>query len=94
MRPAFLAQDHAVMDAVNGVVRRSRRQLLGRARHRPAEALHDAGVARRRGTRADAQASKAAFDPRGLHEPRQGVALTDGTACRIFEPDRHRGAAA
>ena len=51
-RPAwFLAQDHAIMDAVNEVVRASRRQLLGRARHRAAEALHDAGLARRRGTR-------------------------------------------
>ena len=47
----FLAQDHAIMDTVNEVVRDARRQLLGRARHRPAEALHDAGLARRRGAR-------------------------------------------
>jgi len=45
---AFLARDHELMDAVNAVVARSRRQLLGRARHRQIEALHDAGMARRR----------------------------------------------
>ena len=53
---------------------RPRRQLLGRARHRPAEDRHDGGLARRGGAGPDA-ADQGGGGPAGPDEPGQGAAL-------------------
>ena len=71
----FLAQDHAIMDTVNEVVRAldgsfSAEHGIGRA-----EALHDARLARRRGARGDA-ADQGGARSAGHHEPREGAAMT------------------
>ena len=68
----FLAQDHAIMDAVNEVVRDARRQFLRGAWDRQAEALHDAGLARRRGAGVDA-AHQGGNRPAWHHEPGKGL---------------------
>jgi FAD/FMN-containing dehydrogenase len=52
----------------------TRRQLLGRARHWQAEAVHDAGMARRRRTRSDA-AHQGGARPEGADEPGQDAAV-------------------
>ena len=58
-----------------------RRQFLGRARGGPAQALHDARVARRGGARRDAPDQGGARSP-GDPEPRQGTALSGAPAVR------------
>src|SRR5436190_2630464 len=60
---------------------RARWQLLSRARHRQIEALHDAGMARRRRTRADATHQSRAR-PQGPPQPRQAAAVATAAGCR------------
>ena len=62
-----------------------RRQLLGRTWDREAEAVHDAGLARRRGTGADAADQGGDRSGRD-HEPREGAAVGDRGRLRLGKP--------
>ena len=70
---AFLARDHEIMDAVGEVVRDLDGSFSAEHGVGQAEALHDAGLARRRGAGADA-ADQACHRPLGADESGQGPA--------------------
>ncbi len=90
--PAFLARDHAIMDAVGAVVRELDGSLLRRARGRPAEALHDAGLARRGGAGRDA-ADQGGARPAGIDEPGESPALNGCTSSSPGKPELLAGPA-
>ena len=70
----FLAQDHAIMDTVNEVVRALDGSFSAEHGIGQAEALHDAGLARRRGAGRDAT-HQASARSAGHHESGEGSAV-------------------